>query len=47
MASNAPGACCISGVKHEGESVGEIKEIDGSLSQIALQTSAASLIEAV
>jgi len=30
MTSNAPQACCVSGVKHEGESVGEYKDIGGS-----------------
>jgi len=27
MASNPPGACCLVGVKHEGETVGEVKTI--------------------
>lgn len=27
--SNAPAACCVSGVKHEGDPVGEIKDIGG------------------
>lgn len=29
MASNAPSACCASGFKHEGNPVGELKNIDG------------------
>ncbi|OQD74629.1 hypothetical protein PENDEC_c010G06442 [Penicillium decumbens] len=29
MASNPPGACCASGFKHEGNPVGEVKNIDG------------------
>lgn len=29
MASNAPGACCASGFKHEGNPVGETKNING------------------
>ena len=30
MASNPPGRCCTIGVKHEGESKGEIKNIGNS-----------------
>ncbi|TLD29690.1 Elongation factor [Venturia nashicola] len=33
--SNAPAACCVSGVKHEGEPVGLIKEIGGIKSYVA------------
>ncbi|KAF7591375.1 hypothetical protein BBP40_001601 [Aspergillus hancockii] len=29
MASNPPGACCASGFKHEGNPVGEIKDVNG------------------
>ncbi|KAJ5679763.1 Protein AIM2 [Penicillium macrosclerotiorum] len=29
MASNPPAACCASGFKHEGNPVGEVKDIDG------------------
>ena len=30
MASNPPAACCASGFKHEGNPLGETKNIDGS-----------------
>jgi len=29
MASKPPAACCASGFKHEGNPVGEIKNVDG------------------
>lgn len=29
MASNPPGRCCITGVKHEGTAKGELKEFGG------------------
>jgi len=33
--SNPPAACCVSGVKHEGDPVGEIKEIGGVKSYVS------------
>lgn len=33
--SNQPAACCVSGVKHEGDPVGEIKEIGGIRSYVS------------
>jgi len=37
MASNPPGACCASGFKHEGNPVGEVKNIDGSTYEFELE----------
>lgn len=36
MASNPPGKCCTVGVKHEGQSKGEIKTVNGSASTTLL-----------